>query len=186
MAGRARTDFERYAETAGLPLPPAGAVAGYATEVLGKIPALRARCGEDDEETLHALREMESIARGLLRWIELAAEIPQPVSRARAVFTIHAEAAGLPVPPPGELSGYATDALSKIPALRAGCDEEMLHHLQAVQKSARALLRWIGKPLPQPAGVPVPAAHQLGTRAARRRAAMRAKSRSAVQDGWAD
>lgn len=181
MAGRARTDFERYAETAGLEGPPAGALAGYATEVLAKIPALRARCGEDGDR-LHALREMESIARGLLRWIELAAEIPQPVSRARAVFTTRAEAAGLPVPPPGELSGYATDALSKIPALCTSSDEETLHALQAVQKAARALLRWVGKPLPQPAGEPVPAARQLGTRAARRQA----KSLFAWQDGWED
>lgn len=180
MAGRVRTDFERYAETAGLEPPPAGALAGYAEEVLTKIPALRAQC--EDGNCLHSLREMESIARGLLRWIELSAEIPKPVSRARAVFTTRAEAAGLPVPPPGELSGYATEALSKIPALCTSCDEETLHALQAVQKAARALLRWVGKPLPQPAGELVPAARQLGTRAARRQA----KSLSAWQDGWED
>lgn len=179
--GRARTDFERYAEAAGLPLPPAGALATYATEVLAKIPALRAQ-RDDDAERLHALREMESIARGLLRWIELSAEIPQPVSRARVVFTTRAEAAGLPVPPPGELSGYATDALAQIPALCLRCDEETLHALQAVQKAARALLRWVGKPLPKPTGEPVSAAHQPGSRAARRQA----KALSAWQDGWED
>jgi len=170
--GRAREDFERYAEAAGLPLPPQGALA--------EIPALRAQC-DGDAERLHALREMESISRGLLRWIELAAEVPKPVSRARAVFTTHSEAAGLPVPPPGELSGYATDVLTKIPALRTGCDDETLHALQAVQSAARALLRWVGKPLPKPTGEPVSAAIP-GTRAARRHA----KALSAWQDGWED
>lgn len=183
--GRATDDFTRYAEAAGLPLPPAGALAGYATEVLTKIPTLRAQC---DAERLHALREMESIAVGLLRWIELASERPRPVGQARAVFTTHAEAAGLPAPPQGELGGYAMELLAQIPALRVGCDDdsETLHELQAMEKAARALVRWLGKPQPKPAGTPVPATHRLEQRAALRRAAMRAKPRSTVQDGWED
>ncbi len=182
--GRATDDFTRYAETAGLPLPPVGALAGYATKVLAEIPALRAQC--DDSARLHALMEMESIAAGLLRWIELAAATPRPVGQARAVFTTHAEAAGLPAPPQGELGGYATEVLAQIPALRPGSDGETLHHLQAVEKAARALLRWIWKTSPKPAGTQRPANHQLEQRAALRRAAMRAKPRSTVQDGWAD
>ncbi len=183
--GRATADFERYAETAGLPLPPAGALAGYAEEVLAKIPALRARCGEGGDR-LHALREMESIARGLLAWIELAAERPRPVGQARAVFTTHAEAAGLPVPPQGELGEYAADVLAQIPALRAGCGEETLRHLQAMEKAAHALLRWLEKTSPKPARPQRPPNHQLEQRAALRRAAMRAKPHSTAQDGWAD
>lgn len=182
--GRATRDFERHAEAAGLPLPPVGALAGYATEVLAKIPALRAQC--DSITHLHALREMESIAVGLLRWIELAAETPRPVGRARAVFTTHAEAAGLPVPPQGELGEYAREVLAKIPVLRDNSDSETLHHLQAMEKAAAALLRWIEKPQPKPAGTPVPANHRLERRAALRRAAMRAQPLSTVQDGWAD
>jgi len=183
--GRATDDFTRYAEAAGLPLPPDGALAGYATEVLTKIPALRAQCG-GDAERLHALREMESIARGLLRWIELAPERPRPLGRARAVFTTHAEAAGLPVPPPGELGEYATEVLAQIPALRPGCGEETLRHLQAMEKAAHALLRWLEKTSPKPARPQLPANHRLEQRAALRRAAMRAKPHSTVQDGWAD
>jgi len=179
--GRATDDFTRYAKAAGLPLPPVGALAGYATKVLAEIPALRAQC--DDSTRLRALMEMESVAVGLLRWIEQAAATPRPVSRARAVFTTHAEAAGLPVPPQGELGGYAAEVLAQISALRAG---ETLHHLQAVEKAARALLRGLGKPPPKPAGTQLPANHQLEQRAALRRAAMRAKPRSTVQDGWAD
>lgn len=183
--GRATADFERYAEAAGLPLPPAGALAGYATEVLAKIPALRAQC-DGDAERLHALREMESIARGLLAWIELAAERPRPLGQARAVFTTHAEAAGLPVPPQGELGEYAAEMMAQIPALRAESDGETLHALQAMEKAARALLRWSGKTSPKPAGTQRPANHQLEQRAALRRAAMRAKPRSTAQDGWED
>lgn len=177
--GRATDDFTRYAETAGLPLPPAGALAGYATEVLAKIPALRAQC--DDSARLHALKEMEAVAVGLLRWIELAAERPRPLGQARAVFTTHAEAAGLPMPPQGELGEYAAEMLAQIPALRAGCDEETLHHLEAMEKAARALVRWLRKPPPKPVGPQRPANHQL-----EQRAAMRAESRSTAQDGWED
>jgi len=69
MAGRARLVFSAHAEAAGLEPPPTGALAGYAEEVVAQVPALRARCGEDDEEALHALREMETAAQDLLTWI---------------------------------------------------------------------------------------------------------------------
>jgi len=108
------------------------------------------------------------------------------MGRATDDFTRYAKAAGLPLPPAGALAGYATKVLAEIPALRAGSDGETLHHLLAMDKTARALLRWIGKPPPKPAGTPVPANHRLEQRAALRRAAMRAKPRSTVQDGWAD
>lgn len=69
MAGRARMVFLAHAEAAGLEPPPAGALAGYAEDVLAQVPSLRARCGEDDEETHHALRECETAAQDLLSWI---------------------------------------------------------------------------------------------------------------------
>jgi len=69
MAGRARLLFTQHHEAAGLEPPPRGALASYAEDVLAQAPALRARCGEDDEETLHALREMETAAQDLLQWI---------------------------------------------------------------------------------------------------------------------
>jgi len=69
MAGRARLVFTAHHETAGLEPPPAGALAGYAEEIVSQVPTLRARCGEDDEEKLHALREMETAAQDLLTWI---------------------------------------------------------------------------------------------------------------------
>jgi len=69
MAGRARTVFQMYAETAGLEYPPRGALAAYAEDTLNQVPALRAQCGEDDEERHHALREMETAAQDLLTWI---------------------------------------------------------------------------------------------------------------------
>jgi len=69
VAGRARAAFTAHAEAAGLEPPPAGALAGYAEGVVSQVPMLRARCGEDDEERHHALREMETAARDLLTWI---------------------------------------------------------------------------------------------------------------------
>lgn len=69
MAGRARELFTQHHEAARLEGPPRGALASYAEEIVAQVPALRARCGEDDEETLHALREMETAARDLLQWI---------------------------------------------------------------------------------------------------------------------
>ncbi len=70
MAGRARLVFTAHAEAAGLEPPPTGALASYAEEeVLAQIPALRARCGDDDEEKLHHLQEMETAAQDLLTWI---------------------------------------------------------------------------------------------------------------------
>jgi len=79
MAGRPRLAFTAHAEAAGLEPPPAGALASYAEEIVSQVPGLRARCGEDDEETLHALREMESAAQDLLTWI---ADKPARPSRA--------------------------------------------------------------------------------------------------------
>lgn len=69
MAGHARILFTQHHEAAGLEGPPAGALAGYAEDVLAQVPGLRARCGEDDEEKHHALREMENAAQDLLTWI---------------------------------------------------------------------------------------------------------------------
>ena len=69
MAGHARILFTQHHEAAGLEGPPAGALAGYAEEIVSQVSALRARCGEDDEERLHALREMETAAQDLLTWI---------------------------------------------------------------------------------------------------------------------
>ena len=80
--GRARKTFERYAEAAGLEGPPPGKLENYAAEALGQIRRLRARCGEDDE-ALHALREMENAARGLLAWCEQEAAAPRPSRAAR-------------------------------------------------------------------------------------------------------
>ena len=90
--GRARDTFERHWEAAGLSEgPPAGALADYAEDVLTQIPALRARCHDDDEEKLHALRMMENVASGLLAWI--ANKPPKP---ARAAHGTPAP----PTPPP--------------------------------------------------------------------------------------
>ncbi len=69
MAGRSRTVFQMYAESAGLEYPPRGALAAYAEDTLNQAPTLRARCGEADEEKMHALHEMEAAAQDLLRWI---------------------------------------------------------------------------------------------------------------------
>jgi len=69
MAGRARAAFTQHHEAAGLEYPPAGALAGYAEDVLAQVPALRNRCGEEEEEKHHALREMETAAQELLTWI---------------------------------------------------------------------------------------------------------------------
>jgi len=80
--GRAREDFERYAETAGMDPPPRGKLAEYATDVLAQIPRLLAGCGDDDDERRHSLREMESAAQGLLSWIEDTPARPARASRA--------------------------------------------------------------------------------------------------------
>ncbi len=69
MPGRARAVFTAHAEAAGLEPPPAGALAGYAEEVVSQVPRLLASSGEDDEERHHALRSMETAARDLLTWI---------------------------------------------------------------------------------------------------------------------
>jgi len=82
MPGRARAAFAANAETAGLEPPPRGALAGFAEETLAQIPRLRAGCGDDDDEKLHALRECEAAARGLLSWIENTP--PKPPRAARA------------------------------------------------------------------------------------------------------
>jgi hypothetical protein len=193
--GHSRVAFERYAVTAGMEPPPRGALAGYATEVLAKIPALRV--GSDgDAERLHALRQMENAARGLLDWIEQEAATPRPVWRARAAFKRYAEAAGLEPPPRDALAEYATDVLSKIPALRVGSDggENLRHAQREMETAARRLLNWIEKTSPwsaraakvPPAPPRVPAADRLAIRAAHRRAAMRAHPTPTVQDGWAD
>jgi len=81
MPGRAREAFERYAEAGGLEGPPLGGLAGYADEVVAQAPALRAQCGEADDEALHALRECEAAARGLLSWIEDTPDRPSRASR---------------------------------------------------------------------------------------------------------
>jgi len=83
VPGRARAVFTAHAETAGLEGPPRGALASYAEEILAQVPALRARCGEDDEETHHALREMEAAAVGLLAWVEQEGAVPRPSRAAR-------------------------------------------------------------------------------------------------------
>jgi len=80
--GRAREDFERYAETAGLEPPPRGKLAEYATDVLAQVPRLLASSGDDAEERHHALREMENVATGLLAWIEDTTTHHAPASRA--------------------------------------------------------------------------------------------------------
>ncbi len=78
MAGRARQTFQTHAEAAGLEPPgPRGGLQAYAEETLGQIPRLRARCSDDEEEKMHALREMENAARGLLEWIEQEASAPR-------------------------------------------------------------------------------------------------------------
>lgn len=69
MAGRARTVFIAHAEAAGLEHPPAGALAGYAEEVISQVSTLRNRCTEGDDEKLYHLKEMETAARDLLQWI---------------------------------------------------------------------------------------------------------------------
>ncbi len=85
MAGRARLLFTQHHEAAGLEPPPAGALAGYAEEIMAQVPALRARCGEDDEETHHALREMETAAQDLLTWIaDKPARRPSRAARGKA------------------------------------------------------------------------------------------------------
>jgi len=98
MPGRARAAFAANAETAGLEPPPRGALAGYAEETLAQIPQLRARCGDDDDEKLHALRECEAAARGLLSWIEdTPARRPSRASRAARGTPAQA---GTPAPAP--------------------------------------------------------------------------------------
>ncbi len=69
MAGRPRAAFTAHAEAAGLEPPPAGALASYAEEIMSQVPGLRARCGEEDDEKLYHLREMETAAQDLLQWI---------------------------------------------------------------------------------------------------------------------
>jgi len=69
MAGRARLVFTQHHEAAGLEGPPAGALAGYAEEIVAQVPRLLASSGDDEEERHHALREMETAARDLLTWI---------------------------------------------------------------------------------------------------------------------
>ncbi len=99
MAGRVRTDFERYADTAGLEPPPAGALAGYAEEVLNQVPMLRAQCGEADEEKMHALHEMEAAAQDLLQWIaDKPAHRPSRAARGAPAPTT------TPTPPPAQLA----------------------------------------------------------------------------------
>jgi len=78
VAGRARQVFQTHAETAGLEPPgQRGGLQGYAEETLGLIPRLRSGCSDDDEEKMHALREMEAAARGLLAWVEQEAAAPR-------------------------------------------------------------------------------------------------------------
>lgn len=99
MAGRARAVFTAHAETAGLEPPPRGALASYAEDTLNQVPALRARCGEDDEERLHALREMETAARDLLQWIaDKPAHRPSRAARGRPA------PAATPTPTPAQLA----------------------------------------------------------------------------------
>lgn len=96
--------FTAHAEAAGLEPPPAGALASYAEEVLAQIPALRARCGEDDEERHHALREMETAAQDLLTWIA-----DKPTHRpSRAARGAPAPAA---TPTPAQRASSRTDAV---------------------------------------------------------------------------
>jgi len=80
--GRAREDFERYAEAAGLEPPPRGKLAEYAADVLAQVPRLLAGSSDADEERHHALREMENVANGLLAWIEDTTTHHAPASRA--------------------------------------------------------------------------------------------------------
>ncbi len=97
--GRARQTFQTHAETAGLEPPgQRGGLQDYAEETLGQIPRLRARCSDDDEEKMHALREMEAAARGLLAWIEQEAAAPRRAKSgpARTAKTPQVPAAQVP------------------------------------------------------------------------------------------
>lgn len=107
MPGRARKTFEQHAEAAGLEGPPRGALASYAEEdVLTQIPRLLAACGEDDDERRHALREMESAARGLLDWItDTPDRRPARASRAARGTPVQATT---PTPPPRASARTAT------------------------------------------------------------------------------
>lgn len=97
MSGRARQVFDQHWEAAGLSEgPPRGALAGYSEETLGRILVLRARCSEADDEQLHALRECESAAAGLLAWIEQEGAAPRRAKTARATKTLPTPAAQAP------------------------------------------------------------------------------------------
>lgn len=98
MAGRARQVFEQYAEAAGLDPAPRGALAEYVADLLGRVPQLRALCDEADEERLHALRECEAAAAGLLAYFEREQARPSRATRrpARAAKTPPAPAAQVP------------------------------------------------------------------------------------------
>lgn len=102
--GREREDFERHHEAAGLEGPPRGKLEEYATDVLAQIPRLLAS-GDDDDERSHALRAMESVARGLLRWIEDTPAHPSRASRAARGTPAQATT---PAPAPGASTRTAT------------------------------------------------------------------------------
>jgi len=82
---RSRAVLVAHAAAAGLEEPPSrGKLGDYATtEVLAKIPALRA-VSDGDAERLSALCEMENAARELLERVEDSAPTyPQPPRRAK-------------------------------------------------------------------------------------------------------
>lgn len=81
-------------------LPPAGALAGYAEEVVSQVSTLRNRCTEEeDDEKLYHLREMETAAQDLLQWIA-----DKPAHRpSRAARGAPAPAA-TPTPTPAQLA----------------------------------------------------------------------------------
>ncbi len=114
--GRAREAFERYSEAAGLEPPPRGALAGYAEEVVAQAPALRADCGEDDE-VLHALREMENAARGLLAWCEQEAAATRTSRAARG--TARATKTPVPVAQAPAVTRLADRAAARRAAMRS-------------------------------------------------------------------
>jgi len=108
MPGRAREAFEQHHETAGLEPPPRGGLAGYAEEVVAQAPTLRARCGEADDEKLHALTEMQAAAAGLQAYIEGEQARPSRSMRGAARAANTTPASPSQTPPATRLAARAT------------------------------------------------------------------------------